>query len=214
MPKLVIGEPPALDARLRRAAQTPTGRAAARVMSPLFPVGLPGGYLAIAYATAHWLHRNNRSGGSSIVASAWLGWLLHRAFKVALVRRRPPHPRVRARFDSFPSGHTTGATALALTTAIVLRREHLISRRRAALIGVGAPLLMGVYRVVADDHWATDVVGGWALGSAVAFLSLRDPPRPRRARHRVRREAPMSAESNDRRSYADGRARTARPSVR
>jgi membrane-associated phospholipid phosphatase len=27
---------------------------------------------------------------------------------------------------------------------------------------------MGAYRVLADDHWATDVVGGWIAGIGVA----------------------------------------------
>jgi membrane-associated phospholipid phosphatase len=86
-----------------------------------------------------------------------------------------------------------------VTTAIVLRRERLISRERAALIGIGAPLAMGLYRVIADDHWATDVLGGWALGSAVALLSLTDHrSNSRRARPRVRRGPRTSAASSDR----------------
>jgi membrane-associated phospholipid phosphatase len=192
--KLLIREPTAFDVRIRRAALTPAGRTAARAMSPLFPIGLPGGYLVIAYATARWLERRGRNGGPSIVASAWLGWLVHRAMKVVLLRRRPPQPRARPRFDSFPSGHTTGATALALTTAVILHRERLLSGRRAATLAVGAPLAMGIYRVVADDHWATDVVGGWALGSAIAILALKDPKKRRGPRRRVRRAEPKSAE--------------------
>lgn len=207
-------EPSALDLRARRVAQTDAGRVAARALSPLFPIGLPGGYLVVAYATAHWVRRRGRHGAASIVASAWLGWVIHRAVKLVLVRRRPPRPGRRPRFDSFPSGHTTGATALAVTSAIVLRRERLVSARAAAVVGVGAPLLMGVYRVLADDHWATDVAGGWALGSAVALLALTGRPTRQPQRRRVRQEALTSAVSVDRRDYADGRARIARPSVR
>jgi undecaprenyl-diphosphatase len=147
----------------------------------------------MAYATARWLHRRGHHGAGAIVGSAWLGWLIHRAVKVVLVRERPPHQRSRVRLDSFPSGHTTGATALAVTTAIVLHREGLISVRRAAALAFGAPLLMGTYRVLADDHWATDVAGGWVLGSAIAFASLKGSPKIRRARRRVRRAALKSA---------------------
>ena len=39
----------------------------------------------------------------------------------------------------------------------------------AVAIGSGAPLLMGAYRVIADDHWATDVAGGWLLGGAIGL---------------------------------------------
>ena len=192
MRKFVIGDPPAIDLRVRRVARTLPGRAAGRVLSPLFPIGLPGGYLVIAYATAHWLHRRGRHGAGAIITSACLGWLLHRAAKVVLVRERPRRPRSRVRLDSFPSGHTTGATSLAVTTAVVLRRERLISARAAAALAFGAPLVMGAYRVFADDHWATDVAGGWVLGSAIAFASLegvRGSSKTRRARPRVRRAA-------------------------
>jgi membrane-associated phospholipid phosphatase len=192
MRTLVIGQPPAVDARIRRAATTRAGQTAGLVMSPLFPVGLPGGYLAIAYTTARWLRRRKLAGGSTIVASAWLGWILHRAIKVAIVRRRPSRRGNRPRFDSFPSGHTTGATALALTTAAVLHRDRVLSARDASLLAIGAPLVMGAYRVVADDHWATDVVGGWALGSAIALLALKGPRKGRRGPRRVRRARPTS----------------------
>lgn len=198
MRRIVIDDPPAVDLRIRRAALTTPGRAAGRALAPLFPIGLPAGYLAIAYSTAHWLRKRGIHGDRSIVASAWLGWLLHRAVKVVLIRQRPRRPDARVRYDSFPSGHTTGATALALTTAIVLQRDGLISPRRAAAIGVGAPLLMGFYRIVADDHWATDVAGGWVLGSAIALLSLTGPPKTRRAPRLVRRAARTFAESRDR----------------
>jgi undecaprenyl-diphosphatase len=211
MRRIVIAEPTALDLRARRAAHTRAGRLAGRALSPLFPIGLPGGYLVIAYATAHWIRRRGRSGGGSIVASAWLGWLLHRAVKVVLVRERPPRPDRRSRIDSFPSGHTTGATALAVTSAIVLRREGLLTTRAAVALGVGAPLVMGTYRVVADDHWATDVLGGWALGSAIAALSIMGPRRPRLVRRHVRREAQTFGGSAGRGDYADARARIARP---
>ncbi len=198
MRRLVIDDPPGIDFLVRRAARTPAGRAAGRALAPLFPIGLPGGYLVIAYSTAHWVRRRGGRGARSIVASAWLGWALHRAVKIVLRRRRPQRPGARVRYDSFPSGHTTGATALALTTAIVLRRQRLVSPRSAAVIGVGAPLLMGFYRVVADDHWATDVAGGWALGTAIALLSLTDPPKMRRGPRRVRRAAPRFEESRGR----------------
>jgi len=194
MRRIVIDDPPAVDLRIRRAAQTAPGRAAGRALAPLFPIGLPAGYLAIAYSTAHWLRKRGVGGSRSIIISAWLGWLLHRAVKVVLIRQRPLRRDARVRYDSFPSGHTTGATALALTTALVLQRDGLISPQRAAALGVGAPLLMGFYRVVADDHWATDVAGGWVLGTAIALLSLTDSPNMRRAPRLVRRAKRKFAE--------------------
>lgn len=153
-------------------------------LAPLFPLGMPGGYLAMGYLSAHALKRRGKHGGSAIVMSAWLGWLVHRAIKVVLVRERPPEPGRRRRIDSFPSGHTTGATALAFTLARVLYREGLISKRAALAIAAGAPLVMGCYRIIDDEHWATDVAGGWMLGSAIAATVLMPYTRARRPRVR------------------------------
>ncbi|HEY5062046.1 MAG TPA: phosphatase PAP2 family protein, partial [Gemmatimonadaceae bacterium] len=89
--------------------------------------------------------------------------------KLVYRRRRPRRPTVRDRTDSYPSGHTTGVTALATTTAFVLRRQGIGSAVHRLAIGIGAPALMGAFRVVADDHWATDVFGGWLLGAAIGI---------------------------------------------
>ena len=184
-----FSEPTAFDLSIRRLALTPTGRRAGRAMIPLYPLGMPGGYLAIAYAIAHWLKRHERGGGPQIVTSAWLGWILHRAAKMAIARRRPGTRGDRGHRESFPSGHTTGATALAFTAACVLYREGVISRKTAVAIATAAPVVMGVYRVLDDEHWATDVMGGWVLGAAIATgLAMTLPPSPRRVR-RVRRRS-------------------------
>jgi membrane-associated phospholipid phosphatase len=101
------------------------------------------------------------------------------------VRERPRRPGVRRRTDSYPSGHTTGATALALTMAFVLQRHRAMSPRAAMAMAAGVPMLMGSYRVIADDHWATDVFGGWMLGGAIGLTCnavLADSVRPRRPR--------------------------------
>ena len=126
--RVSIDGPTAVDRYVRRVTEGKGVRAAAVALSPLFPLGLPGAYIAAAYATAHWLRRRGRRGGPAIVTAAWCGWFAHRGAKLVFVRERP-HRNGRRRYDSFPSGHTTGATALALTTAYVLRRERLISSR-------------------------------------------------------------------------------------
>lgn len=138
-------------------------------LTPLFPLGLPAGYITIACLTARWLRHRRRGGGPAIVSSAVLGWFAQRAAKLAYPRERPPRPNVRPRTDSYPSGHTAGVTAVALTTAYVLARQDLISKRRAVAIAAGAPVIMGAYRVLDDEHWTTDVFGGWLLGGAVAL---------------------------------------------
>jgi membrane-associated phospholipid phosphatase len=203
-----------------------------RVLSPLFPLGLPGGYITVAYLTARALHRRGQRGGPAIVTSAWLGWLVHRAAKLVYTRKRPRHRGEKQRTDSYPSGHTTGATALALTTAYVLHRRGVVSLPRAISIASIPPGVMGAYRVIADAHWATDVVGGWLLGGAIGLTcnaALADTlggaareiqnvkaseSRPRALRRRGRPERPTFAAEVGRVDSPDGRADIARPSVR
>jgi membrane-associated phospholipid phosphatase len=218
--------PPTIDRRARRIAQSRPMRRADRVLSPLFPLGLPGGYITIAYLTARALHRRGQRGGPAIVTSAWLGWLVHRTAKLVFVRERPRRRGVKRRTDSYPSGHTTGATALALTTAYVLHRRDLISFPHAIAIATIAPTTMGAYRVISDEHWATDVVGGWLLGGAVglacnavladalggAARQIKGPgARPRALYRHGRQERPMFSGEVGRVDFPDVRAGTARP---
>jgi membrane-associated phospholipid phosphatase len=167
---LRFDEPPTLDRRVREVADTRVPTGVRTILRPLYPLGLPGGYFTIAYGMAYWLRRRRRAGGPAIMTSALMGWLVHRGAKLVFVRERPRRPGVRRRTDSYPSGHTTGATALALTSAYVFRRQGLISSTSAAAIAIGVPVLMGAYRVIADDHWTTDVLGGWLLGGAAGLV--------------------------------------------
>lgn len=201
---LPFDEPPAIDGRLRRAANKPRLRPVAAAMRPLFPIGLPGGYIGIAYILARSLRRKRCAGGPAIVTSAWAGWLVHRAIKVVYRRERPLRRDRARRTESYPSGHTTGTTALSVTAARVLSREGVISRNAAVALAIVPPFVMGTYRVLADDHWATDVVGGWLVGAAIGLscdAALGETPSSkvlealrRRGPRRVRRARPKFAE--------------------
>jgi undecaprenyl-diphosphatase len=177
---LEFDRPTSIDRRIRRLARRQSMDGARLVLAPLFAIGLPGTYITIAHATSYWLHRRGKRGGPAIVSAAWLGWLVHRAIKLGYRRERPLRPDVRRRTDSYPSGHTTGTTALAITMAEVLRGQGVISTRHATALAIGAPALMGAYRVIADDHWATDVIGGWLLGGAIALTCI-SAKRPHRS---------------------------------
>jgi membrane-associated phospholipid phosphatase len=71
---------------------------------------------------------------------------------------------------SFPSGHVTGLVAETLTIGYVLSREGLMSRRTAAFLAVW-PMIVAAARVYRDRHWASDAVGGFLAGTAVAALA-------------------------------------------
>ena len=72
---------------------------------------------------------------------------------------------------SFPSGHATASAAVCCTLAYVFWREGFIGSRMALALAMLAPLLVGVSRLYLNVHWATDVVGGWSVGSFIAVLS-------------------------------------------
>src|SRR6185437_12458148 len=161
--------PPSIDRRIRRAMQTPAAERTRELLSPLFPFGLPGAFIPAAHLVARRLQRRGLAGGPAIVTAAWFGWLGQRGVKLVYHRERPLRPGVRRRTDSYPSGHTTGITAVALTAAAVLAQRAVISHRAAKRLAFGAPAVMGAYRVIADEHWATDVLGGWLCGAAIAI---------------------------------------------
>ena len=69
--------------------------------------------------------------------------------------------------DSFPSAHASQAFAVA---AVISDRFD----QPAGAIAYGLAGLVGLSRLVQDKHWASDVVGGAALGWAIGhFLSAR-----------------------------------------
>jgi undecaprenyl-diphosphatase len=97
----------------------------------------------------------------------------------AIARPRPTHQLAPTAGFSFPSGHTTGSAAAALTALVVLW-PLLHGRLRAIVAGaVGAwAAAVGLSRVALVVHWPTDVLGGWLLAITVvlaASVVLRRP---------------------------------------
>jgi undecaprenyl-diphosphatase len=90
-------------------------------------------------------------------------------------RERPPvsvHATT-VTLAAFPSGHATDAAGFFLAASLTLALT--VADRRSVqiwLVGVGLGLaaLVGVSRLVLGVHWLSDVVAGWALGSAIAIV--------------------------------------------
>lgn len=72
---------------------------------------------------------------------------------------------------SFPSAHATTSSAVCCTVGYLLFRERIISRAVANAVAVLVFVMIGISRVYLNVHWATDVLGGWCLGLAIACIT-------------------------------------------
>lgn len=125
-----------------------------------------------------------------VVAIAWLAYVRrwHRAFslaaivlggrvavellKLAIDRPRPffsPYP-VEIVSLSFPSGHAANTMITFLALALFMARPRF--RVIAIIVAAAASVLVGVTRPLLGVHWPSDVVGGWAFGTAWVVIGF------------------------------------------
>lgn len=130
--------------------------------------GTFGGGLA---ATA-WLARRRHFRRAAVLAGAVIvERLMLDGMKLAIDRARPGfdlYP-VATHSSSFPSGHAGNSMAVFLAIALIaVPREQ---RRVAVIAALVASFLIGLTRPFLGVHWPSDVIGGWALGAAVAIAA-------------------------------------------
>lgn len=110
-----------------------------------------------------------------IVVSTSAGALFNTALKMVFERARPdlvPHEVIVVN-ASFPSGHAFGAAMVYLTLAalLTLRLERRAPRAVLLALAIGVALAVGVSRIALGVHWPSDVLAGWAAGSAWALAT-------------------------------------------
>ena len=175
----------AVDARVVLAADTAMVVRAGAVAATIAvtDVGSPVAvnvFTAVAVAVLLLRHRRREAIYLVLVRLVALG--VETALKNALARPRPDvHPLTTASGFSFPSGHTTGTTALCVSLLVVL--YPVLSRRVRAVAVVAAAALsvaVAASRVLLGVHFPSDVIGGLLAGSLVALTAaaLLLPSRP------------------------------------
>lgn len=111
-------------------------------------------------------------GATSLAGSALVAVL-----KVVIGRPRPPGAEALIRLPesyAFPSGHAFQTMLLAaLLAGLVVRRLPSRSGRwLLAVVLVSLAVLVALSRVYLGVHWATDVLGSWALAQSCALTAL------------------------------------------
>jgi undecaprenyl-diphosphatase len=122
---------------------------------------------------AIWLWAGGRRRAAlAVAASPLLAMMTYSGVRRVVARDRPPSAAgLREATSSFPSAHSTTATAVCCTVAYILWREKLLSTPAAIALGIFPPVIIGVSRLYLDVHWTTDVAAGWIGGLLIAALA-------------------------------------------
>jgi undecaprenyl-diphosphatase len=137
-----------------------------------------GGYavltLLVIGVAAYLLAVGKRGSALLVVGSVGGGAVLSELLKLIFARPRPDFVAhlVEVQSASFPSGHAMLSAITYLTLGALLAQVHEQRHVKALLIGSGVLLtvLVGVSRVYLGVHWPSDVLAGWVLGAAWAYL--------------------------------------------
>jgi PAP2 superfamily len=128
--------------------------------------------ITIAMIAGGWLAKDDHlrdTGIEALESSVWASGLVTPALKRIAGRARPIH-ELGARswhpfdstYESFPSGHSTNAWAIA--TVIATRYDD---NRVVPVIAYAAASSVSFARVDINVHWASDVIAGALIGRAV-----------------------------------------------
>ena len=124
--------------------------------------------VAVAVGALEWARTRDRAVAVFLfVVAAGQSVVVH-VIKLAVDRPRPDVAQLVPVFGpAFPSGHSAAAAAVWAAVALVLtRRSGRPARVLAAAAAAGVAILVGASRALLGVHWATDVIGGLALGWA------------------------------------------------
>lgn len=122
---------------------------------------------------------------AAVATAMVLGVAASELSKALVLRPRPWDQLYSATGSSYPSGHSMGAAALAVSLLLVALGSELLSRSTTRWIAVAAitwVLVMMWSRTALHVHWLTDVLAGALLGLCAALLARRLCSGPAQAR--------------------------------
>ncbi|MBK0419571.1 phosphatase PAP2 family protein [Leucobacter sp. CSA1] len=135
-----------------------------------------GAAACTAIAAAALLALRRPRDAAAVATAMFAGVLCSELAKALIARPRPWDPLYHASGYSYPSGHSMGAAALALSVLLVVAGSGSVHRGVARAVGIAATcwiLLMMWSRAALHVHWLTDTLAGALLGIAVAVLARR-----------------------------------------
>ncbi|MGB6040670.1 MAG: phosphatase PAP2 family protein [Gordonia sp. (in: high G+C Gram-positive bacteria)] len=166
----------------RSAGVTTVAEFVSTVMSPIASI-----LIALAVGGLLWRRDRTTARGLALVLTVVSADALTEVLKILVHRTRPPlswQLEAHELAGSFPSGHTTGAAALAFGLAVVLLPRASIQARRQdqhrgrAVVAIAVAIVVAIVvaasvaasRVYLGMHWATDVTAGLLVGLIAALL--------------------------------------------
>jgi membrane-associated phospholipid phosphatase len=119
-----------------------------------------------------WTARRGHSvEGVALVLALAATWAAVHIAKAALDRPRPAGQHVDTVGEAYPSGHAAYAIAF-IACAVVLSRGESRLAARFAVVGIAVAIAagVGISRVYLRVHYLSDVLGGFALATAIFAL--------------------------------------------
>ena len=167
------------DEAVRKRTAAPRGHPARRVAQAAAPVGKWWTYIPAALGASAYLlaadgprgdrgSRSRRAGAGAVLLAGTVATALNPTFDHVLPQPPAPPGHPSRRKPVFPSGHAFGPGAVAFSAAYVLVREKLARPGTALPVAALLPLATAGGRVLQEKHWASDVLGGYLGGLALA----------------------------------------------
>lgn len=177
--EMVEGDTGAFDTSILRGAQSlRTGRPwVAEVMRDLSGLGSTAVLTLLTLITVGYLVVVRAPATALLVAAAVIaGSAAINLLKAQFGRPRPDRTfaELLAPGMSFPSGHAAMSAIVFLTLGALLASTRGRAREQVYILAMATlmTVLVGMSRIALGVHWATDVLAGWAFGTAWALIWL------------------------------------------